>query len=79
MPLAGTYTGVTIEVPFAGESGPPSEDGKGNYLAFGEGWFWAGAPFGRMGLAEGVHHDVECGKEGVLKTSIRSRFLSFEE
>jgi hypothetical protein len=57
--------GVAIEVPFAGESGPPGEDSQGYSLALGEGGIRARALSRRLGLAEVVGHDVECGEEGV--------------
>jgi hypothetical protein len=57
---------VTVEIPFAAEAGPPGEDGKGNDLALGEGCIGSGMSFiSRAGLAEVVHHNVECGEEGV--------------
>src|SRR5947209_2616411 len=49
--------GIAVEVVFAGESGPPGEDGEGNDLAFGEGGLRTRAPFWRMGLADVVNHD----------------------
>src|SRR5215210_454665 len=57
--------GVAVEVPLAGEAGPPGEDGQGYDLAFGEGGLGAGSLFGRMGVAEVVNHNVKCGEEGV--------------
>src|SRR5215210_7384347 len=57
---------VAVEVPLAGESRPPGEDGKGNDLALAEGCIGSGMSFiSRAGLAEVVYHDVECGEEGV--------------
>ena len=57
--------GVAVEVPLAAKAGPTGEDGEGEDLAFGEGRLGAGLPFWPMGVAEVVHHDVKCGKEGV--------------
>jgi hypothetical protein len=66
---------VAVEVAFAVEAAPPSEDGQGDYLGVGEGSFGAGSLFRRMGVAEVLDHDVECGEEGVLRSSM-GRFLS---
>src|SRR5829696_9191075 len=68
--------GVAVEVSLAGESRPSGEDGQGDDLAFGEGGLGAGSLFWRMGVAEVVNRNVKCGEEGVLRSSIRSRFLS---
>src|ERR687898_1158610 len=38
--------GVAVEVPLAGEAGPPGEDGEGDDLALGEGGSRAGSLFG---------------------------------
>ena len=57
--------GVAVEVPLAGEPGPPGEDGQGYDLAFGEGDIWSGPLIRPTGLAEVVGDDVECGEEGV--------------
>jgi hypothetical protein len=57
--------GVAVEVPLAGEPGPPGEDGQGYDLAFGEGGIWFGPLIRPTGLAEVVGDDVECGEEGV--------------
>jgi hypothetical protein len=72
--------GVAEEVPFAGEPGPAGEDGEGDDLATTEGGLGAGsAPFGPMRLAKIVDDDVKCGEEGVLKSSMRVRFLSLRD
>src|SRR5829696_3113507 len=63
--LSEVACGVAVEVPLAAKPGPTGEDGEGDDLAFGEGWLGAGLPSWPMGLAEVVHHDVKCGKEGV--------------
>jgi hypothetical protein len=68
--------GVAVEVPLAAKAGPTGEDGEGYDLALGEGRLGAGLPFWPMGVAEVVHHDVKCAKEGVLRSTIRVRFLS---
>src|SRR5829696_2777699 len=56
---------VAVEVPFARETAPPSEDGQGDHFACTQGglraWLlrcW------RMGVAEVVGHNVKCGEEG---------------
>jgi hypothetical protein len=56
---------VAVEVPLAGEPGPPSEDGQSDDLAFGEGGLRSWPPFRRTGVAEVVDHNVEYGEEGV--------------
>jgi hypothetical protein len=68
--------GVAVEVPLARETTPAGEEGQGNHLALGEGGLWAGPLFWRMGVAEVVCDNVEYGEEGVLRSSMRSRFLS---
>jgi hypothetical protein len=71
--------GVAVEVSFAGESRPAGEDREGDDLACGKGGIWAGASLlGTVGLAEVIDDDVECGEEGVLKSSM-SRFLSLRD
>jgi hypothetical protein len=67
---------VAVEIPLAREATPTGEDGQGHHLSRGEGRLGSAPPaFGWMGLAEVVHHDVECGEEGVLKSSM-SQILS---
>ena len=56
--------GVAVEVPLAAKAGPTGEDGEGYDLPFGEGRLGARLPFWPMGVAEVIHHDVKCGKEG---------------
>jgi hypothetical protein len=56
---------VAVEVAFAAEAAPPSEDDQGDYLGVGEGSFGAGSLFRRMGVAEVVDDDLECSEEGV--------------
>ena len=58
--------GVAVEIPLAGKSRPPGEDGEGYDFAGTEGGIrtWA-APLSRTRLLEIVHDDVECGEEGV--------------
>jgi hypothetical protein len=74
--LSEMCLGVTVEVPFAGESRPAGEDGEGDDLAPAEGGPWSGpSPFGGPRLAKIVDDDVKCGEEGVLKSSM-GRFLS---
>ena len=69
--------GIAVEVPFAGESRPAAEDREGDDLATTEGGIRTGsAPFGSMRVAKIVNDDVKCSEEGVLRSSIRSRFLS---
>jgi len=63
--------GVAVEVPLAGEPGPPGEDGQGYDLAFGEGGLGSGPLFRPTGLAEVIGDDVECGEEGVLESTMR--------
>ena len=70
---------VAVEVPLAGEAGPPGEEGEGDDLAFGEGGFGAGSLFWRMGVAEVVNRNVKCGEEGVHIDHERSRFLSLRD
>jgi hypothetical protein len=70
--------GVAVEVSLAGESRPAGEDREGDDLALRKGGLGAGASLlGTVGLAEVIDDDVECGEEGVLKSSMRSRFLSY--
>ena len=71
--------GVAVEVPLAGEAAPTGEDGQGYDLAFGEGGIGSGPLFWRLGLAKIVGDDVECGEEGVLKSTMRVRFLSLRD
>ena len=68
--------GVAVEVPLARETAPASEEGQGNHLALGEGGLRAGPLFWWTGVAEVVCDNVEYGEEGVLRSSMRSRFLS---
>src|SRR5215211_1031695 len=63
--LAQIPSSVAVEVPLACEAAPLREDGQGDHLAVGEGRLGPGPPFGRLGVAEVVHHDVKCGEEGV--------------
>jgi hypothetical protein len=78
--IAKASARVTVEIPFAAEAGPPGENGKGNDLALGEGCIGSGMSFiSRAGVAKVVHHNVECGEEGVLKSIMRSRFLSLRD
>src|SRR5215210_7326405 len=56
--------GVAIEVPLAVETAPTGKEGQGNDLAFGEGGFGTGPSSWRVGVAEVVDHNVECGEEG---------------
>jgi hypothetical protein len=67
---------VTVEVPLAVEAAPTREDGEGDDLAFAEGGIGTGSPFWWLGVAKVVNHNVACGEEGVLKSSMRSWFLS---
>jgi hypothetical protein len=78
-PLIEVSTGIAVEVPLAGESGPPGEDGEGDDFAGAEASIRTWASFRGMGVAAIVHHDVKCGEEGVLRLSMRSRFLSLRE
>ena len=72
--------GVAVEVSFTGEPGPAGEDREGDDLALAEGGIRAGsAPYGSMRLAKIVDHDVKCGEEGVLRSSMRVRFLSLRD
>ncbi len=73
--IAQTAARVAVEIPFACEAEPPGEDGDGDDLAGTQGCIGTGMFFLWAGLAEVVHHDVECGEEGVLRSSMRSRFL----
>lgn len=57
--------GVALEVPLAGEPGPPGEDGQGDHLPCTERRLWCWSHFRRAGVAEVVDHNVECGEEGV--------------
>jgi hypothetical protein len=70
---------VAIDVPFAGEPRLPSEDSQSEGLALGKGCLRTGPSFWRLGVAEVVDHDVECSEEGVLKSTMRSRFLSLRD
>jgi hypothetical protein len=67
--------GLGVEVPLARETTPASEEDQGIHLALGEGGLRAGPLFWRMGVAEVVYDNVENGEEGVLRSSMRSRFL----
>jgi hypothetical protein len=71
--------GIAVEVPLAGEPGPPGEDGEGDDLTCGEGGFGTGFSFRRAGLAKVVDRNVKCGEEGVLKSTMRSRLLSLRD
>jgi hypothetical protein len=75
--LAQMAAGVAVEIPLTGKSRPPGEDSEGYDFAGTERGIgtWA-ASLSRTRLVEIVHHDVECGEEGVLRSSIRVRFLS---
>src|SRR5215208_4512496 len=68
--------GVTIEISLAVETTPTGKDGQGKHLAPGEGRLRTWLSFWRLRVAEVVDDDVECGEEGVLKSTMRSRFLS---
>src|SRR5215204_1546646 len=57
--------GVAVEIPLAGEPGPPGEDSQGDHLASTERRLWSWSHFRRAGVAEVVDHNVECGEEGV--------------
>src|SRR5215203_4607786 len=57
--------GVAVEIPLAGEPGPPGEDSQGDHLACTERRLWSSSHFRRAGLAEVVDHNVEYGEEGV--------------
>jgi len=71
--------GVAVEVSFAGESAPTSEDRESDDLALAQGGWWSGASlFGVPRVAKIVDDDVKCGEEGVLKSSM-GRFLSLED
>jgi hypothetical protein len=78
-PLSEVSTGIAVEVPLAGESGPPGEDGEGDDFAGAEASIRTWASIRGMGVAAIVHYDVKCGEEGVLRLSMRSRFLSLRE
>jgi len=73
--------GVAVEVSLAGESRPAGEDGERDDLALGKGGLGAAGAslLGAVGLAEVIDDDVECGEEGVLKSSMRVRFLSLRD
>jgi len=72
--------GVAMEVSFADEPGETGEDGEGDSLAVGEESIGSGPPnLRRAGFGEIIHHDVKCGEEGVLESSMRSRFLSLRD
>jgi hypothetical protein len=77
--LSQVATRVAVEIPFAGEPGPPGEDGQGDHFAVGEGRLGAGSAwsFGKAGLAEIIHSNVECSEEGVLRSTIGVRLLPF--
>ena len=68
--------GVAVEVPLAVEAAPTRKDGEGDDLTCAEGGFGTGLTFRRAGLAKVVDRDVKCGEVGVLRSSMRSRFLS---
>ena len=71
---------IAVEVPLAREACPSGEDGEGEYLAGAQGCLWSGVLFLlRTGLAELIDHNVECGEEGVLRSTMRSRFLSLRD
>jgi hypothetical protein len=70
---------IAVEVPLAREASPTGEDGEGEDLAGTEPSIGSGMLYLRAGLAEVVDHDVEFGEEGVLRSSMRSRFLSLRE
>ena len=71
--------GVAVEISLAGESRPAGEDGERDDFALGKGGLGAGASLlGTVGVAEVIDDDVECGEEGVLKSSM-SRFLSLRD
>ena len=71
--------GVAVEVPLAGETAPTRKDGQGDDLTLGEGCLRTGFAFWRLGVAEIICDNVEYGEEGVLKSSMRSRFLSLRD
>ena len=71
--------GVAVEVPLACEPRPAGEEGEGDELARTERWVWSWLPFWRVGLAEVVDRKVEYGEEGVLRSSMRGRFLSLRD
>ena len=57
---------ITVEVPLAREAAPSGEDSKGYDLAETEGPIRSGSLLLRRAeVAEVIHHDVECGEEGV--------------
>src|SRR5215218_564709 len=71
---------VAVKVPLTAEAAPSGEDSEGDNLARAERRIRSGKPlFLRLGVAEVVHHDVKCCEEGVLKSSMRSRFLSLRD
>jgi hypothetical protein len=63
--VAQVSLGIAVEVPLAGEPGPPGKDGEGDDLTCGEGGFGTGLPFRRARLAKVVDRNVKCGEEGV--------------
>src|SRR5215210_2756273 len=74
--LSEVACSVAVEIPLAGEPAPAGEDGQGNDLALTEGGLGTRPPFWRVGVAEVLDRKVECSEEGVLRSSMRSRFLS---
>ena len=78
--IAQTAARVTVEIPFAGETGPSGEDGEGDDLTGAHGCIGSRRlSFSRAGLAKVVHHDVECGEEGVHVEHEESQFLSLRD
>ncbi len=68
---------VAVEVPLTSEAAPASEDGECNHLAGTQRRIGAGTSlFLREGVAEVVHHDVQCGEEGVHVDHESVPFLS---
>jgi hypothetical protein len=71
---------IAVEVPLAREACPSGEDGEGDDLAGAQGCIGAGMLFLlRAEVAEVVDHNVECGEEGVLMSTMRVRFLSLRD
>src|SRR5215204_6667415 len=70
---------VAIEVPLADEPAEAGKDGEGDDLTRTERGLRSWPHFRGMGVAEVVRHDVECRKEGVLRSTMRSRFLSLRD
>ena len=57
---------VAVKVPLTPEAAPPREDGEGDRFAGAERGIGSGKPlFLRAGVAKVIHHDIECGEEGV--------------